>query len=137
MRVFVDTSVWYAAADRGDAGNARAIELLSASEALVISDHVLIESWRLMHHFLSPRAADRFWDGLRMGVAAVEQTTEADLTEAWAIGEQYPDQDFSIVDRTSFALMRRLGISRALSFDRDFAVFRYGQGRRMAFEVLS
>jgi len=137
VRVFVDTSVWYAAADRSDASNARAIELLSAGEALVISDHVLIESWRLIHHFLSPRAADQFWDGLRMGAAAVEQTTEADLAEAWAIGEQFPDQDFSIVDRTSFALMRRLGISRALSFDRDFAVFRYGRGRRMAFEVVN
>lgn len=132
----MDTSVWYAAADRSDVSNPRAIELLSTAEPLVTSDHVLVETWRLIHHFLSAKAAEKFWDGLRSGVAAVEQTTEADMEAAWAIGDQFPDQDFSIVDRTSFALMERLGLSRALSFDRDFAVFRYGRGRRMAFEVL-
>ncbi len=137
MSVFVDTSVWYAAADSSDVSNARAIELLSTAEPLVTSDHVLVETWRLVHHFLSPRAAEKFWDGLRSGVAAVEQTTEADLEAAWAIGNQFPDQDFSIVDRTSFAVMERLGLSRVFSFDQDFAVFRYGRGRRMAFVVFS
>ena len=132
----MDTSVWYAAADRSDASNSRAVDLLSTDEPLVTSDHVLIETWRLIHYFLSSDAAARFWDGLRSGIAAVEQTTQADLEAAWAIGEQFADQDFSIVDRTSFALMERLGISRVLSFDRDFAVFRYGRGRRTAFEVL-
>lgn len=133
----MDTSVWYAAADRSDKSNFRAIELLSTAEPLVTSDHVLIETWRLIHHFLSADAAERFWEGLRSGVAGVEQTTQADLEAAWAIGEQFPDQDFSIVDRTSFALMERLGLSRVLSFDRDFSVFRYGRGRRTAFEVLT
>lgn len=129
--------MWYAAADRDDASNARAIELLSTPEPLVTSDHVLVETWRLIHHFLSAQAAEKFWDGIRSGVATVEQTTEADMEAAWAIGGQFPDQDFSIVDRTSFALMERLGLSRVFSFDRDFAVFRYGRGRRMAFEILS
>ena len=32
--------------------------------------------------------------------------------------------------------MERLGISRAISFDSDFAVFRYGPNLRNAFEVL-
>ena len=59
-----------------------------------------------------------------------------DLEAAWTIGERFPDQDFSLVDRTSFALMERLGISRVISFDADFAVFRYGHGRKSAFEVL-
>lgn len=136
MSVFVDTSVWYAAADRSDANNARAVKGLTVSEALVTSDHVLVETWRLIHHFLGARAAERFWAGLRGGVANVAQTTAVDLEAAWAIGERFPDQDFSIVDRTSFALMERLGISRVLSFDRDFAVFRYGPNRRLAFEVL-
>ena len=60
----------------------------------------------------------------------------ADLEAAWAIGERFPDQDFSLVARTSFALMERLGISRVISFDDDCAVFRYGRSRRMAFAVL-
>ena len=136
MSIFVDTSAWYAAADSGDRRNGLAKRLLGTEEPLVTSDHVLVETWRLLHHFVSAHAAEAFWDGLRTGVAAIEQTTDADLEAAWAIGERFPDQDFSLVDRTSFALMERLGLSRVISFDNDFAVFRYGRGRRLAFEVL-
>jgi predicted nucleic acid-binding protein len=46
------------------------------------------------------------------------------------------DQDFSIVDRTSFAVMRRLGIERVASLDEDFAVFRFGPRRRQSFGVV-
>lgn len=136
MSVFVDTSAWYAAADRGDRHNGRAKRLLSTDEPLVTSDHILIETWRLLHHFLSAHAAETFWGALRNGVATIEQATHIDLESAWTIGERFPDQDFSLVDRTSFALMERLGISRVISFDADFAVFRYGHGRKAAFEVL-
>ena len=136
MSVFVDSSGWYAAADRRDRQNETAKRLLAIDEPLVTSDHVLVETWRLIHHFISAHAAESFWGGLRSGVGTVEQTTSADLEAAWAIGERYPDQDFSLVDRTSFALMERLGISRVISFDDDFAVYRYGRGRRNAFELL-
>lgn len=137
MSIFVDSSAWYAAADRGDRQNDRAKQLLATDEPLVTSDHVLVETWRLIHHYISADAAEAFWEGLRTGVASIEQTTNADLEAAWAIGERFRDQDFSLVDRTSFALMERLGIPRAISFDKDFAVYRYGRYRRMAFEVLS
>ena len=136
MSVFVDSSAWYGAADRGDRKNRRAKQLLAIDEPLVTSDQVLVETWRLLHHFISANAAEAFWAGLRNGAATIEQTTWADLEAAWAIGERFPDQDFSLVDRTSFALMERLGISRVISFDNDFAVFRYGRGRKLAFEVL-
>lgn len=136
MSIFVDSSAWYAAADRGDRRNGAAKRLLAMNDALVTSDHVLVETWRLVHHFISAHAAETFWGGLRNGVASVEQTTSADLEAAWAIGERFADQDFSLVDRTSFALMVRLGISRVISFDDDFAVYRYGRGRGRAFELL-
>ncbi len=136
MSIFVDSSAWYAAADHSDRQNGRAKQLLATDEPLVTSDHVLVETWRLIHHFISADAAESFWYGLRNGVATIEQTTSADLEAAWAIGERFPDQDFSLVDRTSFVLMERLGISRVISFDKDFAVFRYGRSNRIAFEVL-
>ena len=136
MSVFVDTSAWFAAASPRDRRNSHAKELLAAPETLVTSDHVLIETWHLLHHFLSAGAAERFWEGLRSGVVTVEIATVADLDAAWEIGAAFPDQDFSVVDRTSFALMVRLGISRVVSFDRDFAVFRYGTRRQTAFTVL-
>lgn len=136
MSLFVDTSAWYAAADRSDRSHARAKGVLSAGDALVTTDHVLIETWLLLHHKLGRSAAERFWDGLRSGAADIETVTDADLAVAWAAGETFPDQDFSIVDRTSFAVMQRLGLRRVATFDDHFAVFRFGRSRRHAFEVV-
>jgi len=136
VTVFVDTSVWYAATDSGDVDNARARAILAGSEPLVTTDHVLVETWGLLRNRARRQIADRFWDTLRNGLSAIEQVTTADLEMAWQIGSTYPDQDFSIVDRTSFAVMRRLGIARAASFDHHFAIFRFGPDRRRAFTIV-
>lgn len=136
MALFVDTSIWYAAADSSDKGNARAKAILKTGESLLTTDHVLVETWTLLRYRIHRGAADRFWDSLRSGVAAIEPVGSADLETAWQLGMDYDDQEFSIVDRTSFAVMRRLGIVRAASFDNDFAVFRFGPKRRQAFTVL-
>ncbi len=136
MSLFVDTSMWYAAADSSDLSNAAAKKVLSDGEELVTTDHILIETWTLIRHRISRRAAERFWQGLRDGVAMVETVGPADLEAAWQIGASYRDQDFSIVDRTSFAVMRRLGIERAASLDDHFAIFRFGPGHRRAFTVV-
>ena len=136
MSLFVDTSMWYAAADRSDASNSRAKAVLASGEPLITTDHILVETWTLIHHRLGQRAVERFWEGLRSGAATVETVGAADLDSAWEIGRSYRDQDFSIVDRTSFAVMRRLGIERAASLDDDFAIFRFGPNRRLAFTVV-
>ena len=96
----------------------------------------MVESWLLLRHRMHRSAAERFWDGLRAGVARIEQVVADDLELAWSIGRLFPDQDFSLIDRTSFALMERLGLTRAASFDEDFAVYRYGRNRDRAFEVV-
>ncbi|HET7293353.1 MAG TPA: PIN domain-containing protein [Vicinamibacteria bacterium] len=134
--MFVDSSAWYAAADRSDLSHRRATAALGAGEALVTSDHVLVETWLLLRHRLGRAAAERFWDGLRSGVADVEAVVPADLATAAAVTDAFPDQDFSIVDRTSFAVMMRLGLRRVATFDDDFAVFRFGRGRKLAFEIV-
>ncbi len=136
MSLFVDTSIWYAAADSSDDANGRAKVILKAGEPLVTSDHVLSETWTLIRYRISRQAAERFWDGLRSGVASIEVAGAADLEAAWQIGAAYRDQDFSFVDRTSFAVMRRLGIERAASLDDDFAIFRFGPNRRRAFTIV-
>ena len=136
MSTFVDSSVWYASVDSSDAGNARAKNILRTNRPLVTSDHVLIETWALLRYRIRREIADRFWEGLRSGVATIEPVSAADLEAAWQIGLSYPDQDFSIVDRTSFAMMRRLGIEQAASFDGHFAIFRFGPNRRLAFTIV-
>jgi predicted nucleic acid-binding protein len=136
MTLFVDTSIWYAAADSSDRSNARAKVILKSGGPLVTSDHILVETWTLLHHKVQRNAAQRFWDGLRSGVAIIEAVGLADLEVAWEIGNAWRDQDFSIVDRTSFAVMRRLGIDDVASLDDHFSVFRFGPRRRQSFNVV-
>ena len=68
-------------------------------------------------------------------LADVLTATPQDIAIALQIGERFSDQDFSMVDRTSWAVMERYGIQEAVSFDADFAVYRYGTGLRQAFTV--
>ena len=136
MSLFVDTSILYAAVDSSDCDNDRSKAILMSGEPLVITDHVLVEAWLLLNRKLGRDAAGRFLANMRDGAAAIETVGPADLEAAWQIGLDWQDQDFSIVDRTSFAVMRRLGIERVASLDDHFAVFRYGPQRRYAFTVV-
>jgi len=137
LSVFVDTSVWYAATDANDRDNRRAKEILASGDILLLTDHVLSETWTLIRNRIHRRAAERFWDALRNGAAIIEPVGPADLEAAWQIGLAWKDQDFSLVDRTSFAVMLRLGIERTASLDEHFAVFRFGPAKRRAFTVLN
>ena len=128
--------MWFASIVARDRRNARAKSVLQSAKGHVTTDHVLVETWLLLNSRYHRQAAETFWDAIRRGAARVELITAADLEAAWAVGEAFPDQSFSIVDRTSFAVMERLGISRVASFDDDFAVYRYGRSRDRAFELV-
>lgn len=136
MSLFVDTSAFYALADDGDQAHARAGELLAGKERLLTTSHVLLETWMLIDRRGGYAPAEAFWKSIRAGAATVEHVIPADLDAAWRIGEAFADQAFSLVDRTSFAVMERIGVHRALAFDDDFAVYRYGPRLERAFEVL-
>jgi predicted nucleic acid-binding protein len=135
LSLFVDTSAFYAAADRGDSHNARATELLAAADGLVTTDHVLVECCLLMQSRGGMAPAERFWGEIRGGLATIETVLPGDLDTAWRIGEIFSDQGFSIVDRTCFAVMERLGIASVASFDDHFSIYRYGPRRERAFDV--
>jgi uncharacterized protein len=138
VTVFVDTSVWYAAADRDDASHARAAARLEEfTGQLVTTDHILIETWYLAASRLGSDVAERLVNGIRAGIARVENTLLSDLEAAAATKAAFPDQDFSIVDRTSWSVMVRLGVHEALAFDRDYSIYRFGRGRSKSFTVHS
>jgi predicted nucleic acid-binding protein len=136
LSVFVDSSVWFASVVARDRNNARAKAILKSVSEHITTDHVVVETWLLLNSRYHREGAERFWDSIRRGPVRIEPTTTVDMEAAWAIGESFPDQRFSIVDRTSFVVMERLGISKVSSFDNDFAVYRFGRNRERAFEVL-
>ena len=134
--VFVDTSIWYAAADDGDASNETARGLLTEhAGSLVTSDLVLAELWNFVNARIGHRIANRVVAAVVGGIARVECTTGADLEAAEAVAAAFDDQSFSLTDRTSWALMERLAIMEALALDADFRIYRYGPQRRQAFAV--
>lgn len=136
MSIFVDSSIWFAATVARDRGNTRAKSILRQTTEITTTDHIVVETWLLLNSRYHRRGAERFWESMRSGAVRVEIVTAADLETAWAIGQAFLDQSFSIVDRTSFAVMERLGLTRVASFDEDFAVYRYGRNRDRAFDVL-
>ena len=134
--VFVDTSIWYAAADDGDADREVARSLLTEhAGSLVTSDLVLAELWNLVNARTNHHTANQVVAAIATGIARVECATEADFGVAAAALADFSDQAFSPTDRTSWALMERLAMTDALALDADFRVYRYGPQRRRAFAV--
>lgn len=136
LTAFVDASGFFAGVDRRDVHHERASSRLTSDEHLVTTDLVLAETWNLIQRHIGTATADRFWEGLRSGHVQIEHVKPVDLERAWATGEVFVDQGFSLVDRTSFAVMERLGVHRVITFDDDFAIYRFGRKRERAFELL-
>lgn len=124
--VFVDTSAWYALADRGDAHHRRAAEqarrLLDDRRTLISTNHIVGETYTLLRARLGHAPAQEFLRRTRDSAFArrvfVPQPWEEAAEDLLA---RYDDHDFSYVDATSFVAMRRLGLQEAFAFDRHFA----------------
>ena len=132
--VFVDTSIWYAAADDSDAHNTAARSLLTEhAAALVTSDLVLAELWNLVNARVGHRAANQL-------VAAVRNRDRARRMRhrrrprSSRSGPNGLRGSGILADRShQLALMERLAITDALALDADFRIYRYGPDRRKAF----
>lgn len=137
--LFVDTGGFYAVADADDRGHETATPVFEArgrAGDLVTSDYVFVESWCLIRARLGRPAAMGFWDAMAAGTVRVLGVGSDDLRRARAIVREWADQDFSLVDATSFALIERHGIAEALALDGHFRVFRAGPRRSRALRVL-
>jgi predicted nucleic acid-binding protein len=121
--IFADTSFWVAASAVRDDHHDEAIELLrsTAGQTLVISNHVRGESWTLMNrrygHAKAVALLERFEQTTRLRLEFVPRELERDALD-WL--RRRDEREYSFVDATSFALMRRLAIREALAFDGDF-----------------
>jgi uncharacterized protein len=123
--VFVDSSAWYALSDRGDANYQRAhavaTRLATGRRFLLTTNFVLAEAHALLLNRVGRAAAWAF--ALRVvngDDVALVRVGEDDERRALDIVERYDDKDFSLTDATSFAVMERLGIPEAFTFDRHF-----------------
>lgn len=121
--IFVDTSFWVALRNRRDDHHAAARDLLqtNASVPLISTNHVRGETWTFLRRRAGHASAAQFLDFLddavRLQIEHVDEATELDAI-SWL--KRHDQREYSFVDATSFALMRRLGIRAAFAFDGDF-----------------
>jgi len=137
-KVFVDTSAFYALADESDRNHSRAVRTYESlfKLSLVTTDYVLLECWFLISGHLGREEAISFWDGLRSGIVDIINVSAEDLTAAHGIIDRFPDQEFSLVDACSFAVMERERIKTVFTFDSHFRVYRFGRDNKRYFEVV-
>jgi uncharacterized protein len=121
--VFVDTSALFALVNRSDTDHERAKRCLSSlsndNTTLVISNFILSETYTLILYKIGRTPALNVVNGL-CETCELERVSEEDEEHAWRILNDFDDKTFSYVDATTFAVMTRLGLSRAFSFDEHF-----------------
>jgi predicted nucleic acid-binding protein len=127
VTVFVDTSYFIARMQARDQWHAAAVAADDPTLDLVTSSAVINETITLlqMRGFLS--LALDFLREIRAGsditVVYVDAAIQA---EAWDLYARYSGLGAGGVDCTSFAMMRRLGIRKAFTFDQHFRAAGFG-----------
>lgn len=121
--IFVDTTAFYALLNDGDASHDAAANVWAAlaqrRDSLHTTNYVVVETMSLLQARLGVRPARAFHDELLPVVQM--HTVDSFLHEA-AVDLFFSEsrRHLSLIDCSSFVFMRRSGIRRAFSFDRDF-----------------
>lgn len=122
QRLFVDTSAWFAFANRADPEHKPVAALLAAYKGrLVTSNFVFDETLTLCLFRIGHAAAEKVGQALLdHGQVDLVRIAPEDETLAWQLFRERRDKAYSFTDCTSFALMRRLGVGAAAALDDDF-----------------
>jgi predicted nucleic acid-binding protein len=121
---FADTSFWFALQEPSERHHAEARSLVREArrEEILVSNHVLGETWTLVRRRSGHRAAVGFLDRCaRLSNLSRVRIDAAIEREAWNWLRRHDERNYSFVDATSFALMRARGVREALAFDGDFS----------------
>lgn len=120
---FVDTSAIYALLDRSDQNHPRAaagwLALVNSSSPLFTTNYVLVESCALCQHRLGIEAVRALHDSI-LPLIHVHYVDVAAHALGMAALLAAARRKLSLVDCTSFSVMRQFGIRDAFAFDRHF-----------------
>ena len=126
--IFIDTSAFLAALDKGDKFHSEASKkwsvLASGKSALWTTDYVRLESWSLIQQRLGAEAVMAFQDDW-LPLCKIHEVGRDGFERAaaqWRIAQR---RNLSLVDLTSFDAMRQLAIRTALAFDEHFQEMGY------------
>jgi predicted nucleic acid-binding protein len=124
MSVFLDTSAWLAVLDADDQFHPRArrawADLINRAEDLVCTNYVLVETFALAQHRLGLEAVRSLVEDI-LPLLRVHWIGEAEHGAGVAALLTAGRRQLSLVDCTSFIVMRQLRLRTAFAFDSDFA----------------
>lgn len=125
--LFVDTAGWAVYLDDADMLNSAARGIISQAtrqhRRLVTTNYVIVELVALLTTRLKlprPRVITAINAILTDPGVEIIHIDEATHLEAWQLLEARPDKEWSLVDASSFVLMRRHGMTEAQTTDHHF-----------------
>ena len=123
MKIFIDTSAFYALLDRDDRNHQRGkkawMKILEDDSTVVTSNYIFLETFALLQSRLGLEAVRGFQEDV-VPILQVEFVTP-DIHRAGMAALLSPGRrGLSLVDCVSFELMRNLGIKIAFTFDAHF-----------------
>lgn len=124
MKVFLDTSAFLAVLNADDENHAHARqvweEILLAGTTLITTSYVLVETYALLQHRLGMDAFRAFHQDVvpLLRIEWVDEELHQRGAEAVLAANR---RNLSLVDCTSFAAARKLGIRKVFAFDKHFA----------------
>lgn len=123
MRVYVDTSAFYAVLDADDQHHQQArqtwITLLEDGAKLFTSNYILVEVCALLQHRLGVEAV-RVFHGDLLPVLHLIWVDEEIHRVAWSALLTAGRRRLSLVDCVSFEVMRQAGVETAFTLDAHF-----------------
>lgn len=123
MRIFVDTSAFFALLDRDDANHKKAKEVwnkaLSPENVLITTNYILVESFALIQHRLGMDAVMGFQEDI-LPIINIEWITSGVHRSGVSALLAASRRKLSLVDCISFEIMRNSGIKTIFAFDSHF-----------------
>lgn len=123
MRIFIDTSAFYALLDRDDENHGKGkrawAEILETRHTLITNNYILVETYALLQSRLGLDAVRGFHEDI-VPLVHVEFITSELQRSGIAALVSASRRRLSLVDCVSFEVMRYSGIKTAFTFDSHF-----------------
>ena len=123
MRIFIDTSAFYALLDRDDANHPKArrvwTDMLKTERTFITSNYVLVETFALLQNRLGMEAVRGFQDDV-LPLIAIEFVSSEAHRSGVAAFLSAARRNLSLVDCVSFEIIRASGIKAVFAFDKHF-----------------
>ena len=124
MSIYVDTSAFLAVLNANDETHEKAkqvwIDLIESLEAIVCNSYVLVETYALLQNRLGMEATRVFHEDIfpMLQLEWIDGTLHHEAVTAFITANR---RNLSLVDCASFVTMRRMGITKAFTFDKHYS----------------